>query len=331
MGRASYDSPGKQAFRELFAEVGLHYGCRTLLDFWGWGEGSRHFVTRGFDVTACEVTEAKHEAMREDGERHGYQVFAGNARQLRQRFDAAHVDCDGNASGENGADLAAVAHITDGVLAVTLSIAHQLNETLSGEFGLYGYAAWVEGAANHGNRKPPLHLIYMSRYPSDSGQTMLVFLLKRRERGTKAHSATIVAALIRRGWWASKSLLHTGLLPFVTPYHRRSDDYHRSRRAKRRKDQQVLTCRTCERVWTRPAVHGRPPVDCHECRANATAKRRARRCWYCRRKLPMSARLGTRYDSERCKVLARLARQTPSQLLATKSRQREWYLRKKAA
>lgn len=33
---------------------------------------------------------------------------------------------------------------------------------------------------------------------------------------------------------------------------------------------QTLTCRTCEREWTRPAVGGRPPHRCPDCRGRAS-------------------------------------------------------------
>lgn len=209
-----YTAPGKQDFRDLLLAVARHSECRSYGTFWGTGIDSRLFALAGFDVVAAEVTRAKHELMSEDAATGGYRAFRGRAGKLREHVDMFHADFDGGPSPANFREVRRIAAISDRWLAVTLSMDHQRDESMMGEAAFYTIPAWLTGASE-------FTLEYLSRYKrNEYGQTMWVALLQRRTGKGNSHRVQplqVQRGIERRGYWASKALYDTRLLPHTQP------------------------------------------------------------------------------------------------------------------
>lgn len=206
----AYIAPGKRAFRQLLFDLATHDGVTSYATFWGHGIDSRMFAPH-FDVVACEIREAKHAAMVEDGLAHSYRTHTGRGATLPENVDMFHADFDGPPSQTSFDELRRISTKTTKWLAVTLSNAHKLDPAVQGEAASYTIPAWLTGASG-------FTLEYLARYASTGGQTMWVAILQRREGKGNHHQVLpvqIARSIALRRYWASGPMYETGLMPHV--------------------------------------------------------------------------------------------------------------------
>lgn len=198
---AQYLSAGKQEFRELLRSVAISDELRTFGTFWGTGTDSALMSAAGLDVIACEIIQAKHEALAAHADQYGYRAWPGRAGRLTERREMFHADFDGGPSPHNFRELRRISEITDRWMAVTISLDHLRDESMMGEAAFYTIPAWLTGATG-------MTLEYLSRYTRNRlGQVMWTALLQRKTgKGTRHQVLPIQIAysIGERGYWASR-------------------------------------------------------------------------------------------------------------------------------
>lgn len=273
-----YDTPGKQAFRQLLFDLATQTGVRTYGTFWGTGIDSRLFAPH-FDVVACEIRESKQPLMEADSLVNGYRVFLGSAGRLAERCDMFFADFDGTASPGNFKELRKIASQTDKWLAVTLANSHKLAPELQDEAACYTIPAWLTGAAAN------FTLEYVSGYASEGRQRMWVAILQRREGRGVAHTVQpiqIARSLQERSYWASRPMYAMGLMRHRqearTPITRLGDARrYQLKKATRPRVRRI--CRHCDVLFVVPLGRGRRPGYCSK-RCQKSARSDYRRRWY---------------------------------------------------
>jgi len=301
-----YETPGKQAFRELLFSVSAHDALASYGTFWGTGIDARLFASAGIDVIACEIVHAKHDALSCDALTYGYRAHLGRAGKLTERLDMFHADFDGGPSPSNFREVRRIAAITDKWLAVTLSMDHQRDESMMGEAAFYTIPAWLTGASG-------FTLEYLSRYKRNGyGQVMWVALLRPRTGRGTAHQVLpiqIAYSIRDRGYWASRRFYEFDLLAhrysprnerekvtgasYYQANRSRYQDQSRIRGKERRMDpEKYARDRARSSAWSKsPAGHawwkeyGRTRRQDPEYRAKKKAYHHA---WYLRRKSDVS-------------------------------------------
>lgn len=279
MGEALYLSEGKQRFRELLRDLAVQEGVRTVGTFYGTGVDSRLFAAAGLDVLAMEKVQAHWPAMDADAAEHGFRVFHGRARTMREHLDMVHADFIGGPSPDNFRELRYIAAITDRLLPVTLSPDHQLDRSMQGESALYTVPAWLTGATG-------FTLDYFGRYVRNRvGQTMFVAILRRTAghgNSQRVQPVQIARSVTERRYWASRWMYDSRLLVHMqqprTPAERARDaERYLARKALR--PSRTLACRHCGSLFIVPQKQGRPATLCSaECRRLSRVDAHAR--WY---------------------------------------------------
>lgn len=267
----SYDTPGKQAFRELLLAIARHSDVQTYGTFWGTGIDSRMFSAAGISVIACEVVRAKHSSLLTDAYLHGYVPFSRRAGRLTDHVAMFHADFDGGPSPSNFRELRRIAAITDGWLAVTLSVDHLRDESMMGEAVFYTLPSWLTGASG-------FTLEYVSRYRRNAyGQVMWTAILQRREGRGHWHPIQplqVAYSVRERGYWASRTLYRTNLMRHrFAPRNEREKVADHVRYVHGRKPLADRECRSCRVVFS--PSHGRQVHCSFACRTTTY-----RKAWY---------------------------------------------------
>lgn len=266
----TYESPGKQAFRDLLFSLAKATECQSYGTFWGTGIDSRMFASE-FDVIACEIVQAKHEAMAADAANGGYSSHFGRAGRLTRHVDMFHADFDGGPSPSNFREVRRIAVITDLWLAVTLSMDHLHDESMMGEAAFYTLPAWLTGASG-------FTLEYLSRYRRNRfGQTMWTAILQRREGKGNWHPVQplqVAYSVRERRYWASRQFYSMNLLQHrFAPRNQREKASDHARYIAKRSPLADRECRSCGTTFS--PSHGRQVHCTMTCRTTTY-----RKAWY---------------------------------------------------
>lgn len=260
---ARYDSPAKRELDELLFAIARQTDCQSYATFWGFGVDSRRATELGFDVTACEIREAKHDAGSADAARVGYRFHPGRGSSLGRDVDVFHADFDNTPNPRNFKELRGIASLTRKWLKVTISTDHMRNEEMQGEAFAATIPAWLTFAAQG------FTLEYLGRYVRNSrGLVMWVAILQRRGGRGVSHAVQpiqVARSIGERGYWASRPMYQTGLMTHRqeprTPI-TRAGDARRYQEKKAQRPRTTRVCRHCEVLFVVPLGQGRRPGYC---------------------------------------------------------------------